>query len=264
MNKYVVSAICLLLTAVSCEEDLVVYDVTNGQTLAKFSTTSANLGVPIGGSSIEIFVEVTTQSENPRSFTLAIDPSSTATSDQYSIKEAGIPSGSFRGSITITGNFEALPDVGATTLVLILADVSDSNNLTIPESTLTISLFRECDPAPTPGLWSVTMRDSFGDGWQTSTGSGGPGLTCTLNTGEVFEFGLCSPYEPQSYDCISEPYVGSATFSIPEGTNSAEWYFPGDFYGEISFSILAPNGNVVAEYGQGSPAGPVPIDYCSQ
>ncbi|MEJ2584393.1 MAG: hypothetical protein P8Z38_04930 [Robiginitalea sp.] len=48
--------------------------------------------------------------------------------------------------------------------------------------------------APTPGVWTIEMQDSYGDGWQTNTGSGGDGLTVTLDDGTVFEVGLCSPY----------------------------------------------------------------------
>ena len=120
-----------------------------------------------------------------------------------------------------------------------------------------------CPPiGPAPGVYTVNMQDSFGDGWQTTTGDGGPGLTLTLSTGEVFEVGLCSPYETPSYDCIDNDTEGTATITVPAGVESAEWFFPGDFYGEISFQIIHPSGAVIADIGTGTEAGPVLINYC--
>ena len=114
------------------------------------------------------------------------------------------------------------------------------------------------------GIWTIEMSDDFGDGWQTTTGNGGPGITVTLDDGTVFEVGLCTPYEDNSYDCINDPDSGVATITIPPGTTSAEWFFPGDFYGEIEFTIKAPSGNTVASYDLGSPAGPIALNLCNE
>lgn len=120
-----------------------------------------------------------------------------------------------------------------------------------------------CPPkAPTPGIWTIEMQDSYGDGWQTDNGNGGSGLTATLNDGTVFEVGLCSPYLASDFVCTPGASSGLATIEIPEGTESVEWFFPGDFYGEITFQIITPNGNVVADIAAGAGAGPVTIDFC--
>jgi len=255
-----------IFLVVSCaDNDIPIYDTVNGQTLAQFSLTSALLGTPAEGASVDVDVTVTTKTDSERTITLAVDPSSTATSDQYTIGgDLVIPAGSFVGTITIASNFSALPESGSTVLTLNLTDVSGSNDITFTNSTLNVEFFRECPPAPTAGDWIVNMEDSFGDGWQTDDGNGGSGLTCTLSTGEVFEVGLCNPYVASPYDCTPEFTSGSAIITIPAGVESAEWFFPGDFYGEISFTIVAPSGNVVADYPQGSPAGPILIDFCSQ
>ncbi|WP_088341530.1 hypothetical protein [Robiginitalea sediminis] len=144
--------------------------------------------------------------------------------------------------------------------------------------TLTGSFFRSpflytatvvCPPkAPTPGVWTINMTDSYGDGWQTTTGGGGDGITVTLNDGTVLEVGMCSPYGSAAGTFLGDgactPNDGSSatgTITIPPGTESAEWFFPGDFYGEIDFEIITPNGNVVGGY-QGVDAGPITIDFC--
>jgi len=127
-----------------------------------------------------------------------------------------------------------------------------------------------CPPiGPLPGVYTIEMQDSFGDGWQTNDGNGGDGLTLTLSTGEVFEVGLCSPYSGpdgaflNGSDCTGAgDSSGTATITVPAGVESAEWFFPGDFYGEISFQIIHPTGAVIADVGTGADAGPVVINYC--
>jgi hypothetical protein len=121
-----------------------------------------------------------------------------------------------------------------------------------------------CEFAPTPGDWIVSMEDTYGDGWQTTTGNGGPGITITLNDGTVFEVGLCTPYEANDYDCVDDLSAGTAIVTIPAGTTSAVWNFPGDFYGEIIFEITSPSGNVVGGGGPGYPAGPIPLNLCNE
>jgi len=121
-----------------------------------------------------------------------------------------------------------------------------------------------CIAPPPPGVWTIDMSDSYGDGWQTTTGNGGPGITITLDDGTVFEVGLCTPYEANSYACVNDLNSGTDTITIPVGTVSADWFFPGDNWGEISFEIYAPSGNQVAAYSAGSAAGPIALNLCNE
>ena len=123
-----------------------------------------------------------------------------------------------------------------------------------------------CGPKPTQaGTWTVDMQDAFGDGWQPTTADGGgPGIIITLSDGTVYELGLCTPYEDPGYDCTSGDSEGTATFEVPPGqTAAASIEFQGDFWGEISFQIYTPAGNMVASVGTGTAAGPIEIDYCA-
>jgi hypothetical protein len=261
MKKYLILILALAFV-VSCEEDVLIFDVDNGQTLAKFTASSGLLGTPADGATYQVDVQVTTKTDSDRTISIAVDPSSTATSDQYAISDLVIPAGTYSGTVTITSNFEALPEEGSTTLILNLTDVSGSNDIVFANSTLTLTLFRECPILG--GDWVIEMSDSFGDGWQTTGPDGGPGLSITLSTGEVFEVGLCTPYEANTYVCTDEPSFGTATVTFPDGVESAEWFFPGDNWGEISFAIYSPDGNLVAEYGPNTPAGVLVLDYCLQ
>lgn len=121
---------------------------------------------------------------------------------------------------------------------------------------------------PYPGEYRVVMHDSYGDGWQTNGGNGGDGIQVTLD-GVVVQVGLCTPYGDGSWldigDCTpNDGYEGEAIVTIPEGTEDAAWYFPGDQYGEISFEIYGPTGTLlwaVAE-GEGA-AGSLPVVLCA-
>ncbi|HAI42274.1 MAG TPA: hypothetical protein DCM40_31260 [Maribacter sp.] len=182
MKKYIL-IIAVLFAFVSCEEENIVFDSENGQTLAKFSASSILVPTPTEGASINVDVFVSTKTDSERTISVEVDPSSTATSDQYTISGLTIPAGAFGSTVTITGNFDALPEEGRVNLVLNLVDVSGSNDIVIENSPLNLEFYRECPIAA--GEWTINMTDSYGDGWQTDTATGGSGLTITLNDGTV-------------------------------------------------------------------------------
>lgn len=122
---------------------------------------------------------------------------------------------------------------------------------------------------PMPGDYRIDMHDSYGDGWQTDGGNGGHGIQVTISDGtttSVIEVGMCTPYEDSPYaDCVAgDGYEAVTVVTIPDGTESAEWFFPGDAYGEISFEIYAPTGEELFNSGGsgGTGAGGLPIVKC--
>ena len=137
---------------------------------------------------------------------------------------------------------------------------------------------------PEPGDYVVDMHDSFGDGWQTDTGSGGSGITVDITAADgtmsVVEVGMCSPYGGAAgtfLDGFAVPATGctgpastafydaTATVNIPVGTDGANWNFPGDQYGEIGFEVYAPDGSLLFAAGTGEGvAGLLPITFCLQ
>lgn len=130
----------------------------------------------------------------------------------------------------------------------------------------TFSLAVVCFPPIIPaGDYIVNMVDTFGDGWQSTTSNGGPGITITLNTGEVIEIGMCTIYEPQDFDCVDGPEMASDVVTIPPGTTSADWYFPGDFWGEMEFEIIGPNSaQVIYSQAAGGGEGPFLLNLCNE
>jgi hypothetical protein len=122
-----------------------------------------------------------------------------------------------------------------------------------------------CDSPTLPaGDWVIDMQDSYGDGWQPTTGNGGgAGITVTLSDGSTIEIGLCTPYEPPGYACTTGLSSGSATITIPANV-SGDWTFNGDFWGEMSFQIYGPSGSTVATGSAGASAGPIALNLCNE
>jgi hypothetical protein len=126
--------------------------------------------------------------------------------------------------------------------------------------------------SPVPGDYTVEMHDVYGDGWQTNGGNGGDGMTVTLTDASgnvsVVEFGMCTAYADGSFlnvgDCTpNDGYDAQATINVPAGSATAIWEFPGDQYGEISFEIYAPNGDLLLAVGLGEGApGLLPVTNC--
>jgi len=143
-------------------------------------------------------------------------------------------------------------------------------------SPFTYNALLTCTPAP--GDYVVDMHDSYGDGWQTTAGSGGVGITIDVTAADgsesVIEVGLCSPYGGAAGTFLesgagtgcteNDGYDGTAIVTIPVGTQGANWNFPGDQYGEIFFEVYAPDGSLL--YASGGPgdaaAGLLPITFC--
>lgn len=212
--------------------------------------TFSNEGVTI--TSVNVVKQLFTSDGNSDPITYEVDGDvfSQSTSELY----ADVPvSGTVKNNSTLTP--------GDTWVLSYSMSLADGRIMSIGSRT-TITF--QC--APYPGDWTVTMHDSYGDGWQTNDGNGGDGIQVTLNDGTVLEVGLCNPYVSSGFACTATAgFEGSATVTIPSGTVEASWYFPGDQYGEISFEIFGPDGSLVFESGapgnQG--AGILPIILCA-
>ena len=125
--------------------------------------------------------------------------------------------------------------------------------------------------SPKPGDYSVKMWDVYGDGWQTNDGNAGDGIQVTLNGTDILQVGMCSAYATSTWlsgtECTDNgdgfgPVTGTVT--IPDGTETASWNFPGDQYGEIKFEIYAPDGSLLfssGDYGD-TGAGLIPVVNC--
>jgi len=148
---------------VSCEQEMIVYDVENGQTLAQFSRASAALPTPEEGGTTTVDVLVSTVSSSERTIEVSVDTSSTASAASYEISDLVIPANSYVGTITITSIYDAVPETGSSFLVLNLDSIANGDTV-VEKGTLTVELFRKC---------AIVLSDFVG----TWTGSGAWGNT---------------------------------------------------------------------------------------
>ena len=130
----------------SCEEqENVMFDAVNGQTLVQFVGTSTSLPVkPSTVSTANLQVNVTTSATVDRKVSVTIDASSTASPDQYTISDVVIPAGEFVGTGQLTGNYDNLPSIGSVSVVIKITGVNGSEAI-VEKDTFTVTMERFCE-----------------------------------------------------------------------------------------------------------------------
>lgn len=242
INK-VLFVLVLLVYFTSCKEEPNILEFKEGA-IVHFTTSSGMLSAENNEDVYEI--EIGTTSANSATVNLEIDPSSTAVEGvdfSISSKSITIESGKFLGNTTITPMVDNLEiGVPVTVVVNIMSETEGFSQ------TFTLTILRICIPAP--GDYTIMMHDSYGDGWQTTDGDSGDGIQVTLDDGTVIEVGMCSYWAASGFDCVTGDYSNAeATVTIPDTALSADWYFPGDYFGEISFEVYSPTDELLFESG---------------
>jgi len=127
----------------SCEEDKVMF--SSSVDMAKFEATSIQFPVSPSEGTLELEVSVTETSNAARSISVSVNEASEALPAFYTIDSATlvVPAGEYIGKITITGNFDEVPEAGSYSLILNLDSVEgaqiDPNN-----NTVSVAIFRVC------------------------------------------------------------------------------------------------------------------------
>jgi len=164
MKKYIkifslLIAFSLVLSSCDKNDELVIFDVDNGQTLAQFGQTAAVMPTPPDGvTQIEVSVLVTTVSSSDRLVSILVDDTvdNPASSDSFTISQITIPANSYIGTMTVQSHYDAIPEEGTTFLVIKLTGVESAANPVFEKETITIDLFRECpiELSDFVGSWS--------------------------------------------------------------------------------------------------------------
>ncbi len=261
MKKYVkifslLIAFSVVLSSCDKNDELIVFDVDNGQTLTQFDKTSGTMPTPSEGvTTYEATVLVTTVSSSDREISIMVDDSveNAASSDQFTLSRIIIPANSYLGTLTVTSNYDALPEEGSRFLVIKINGVQNTTDMAFEKEVLTLELFRKCPVVA--GTYTIYMQDSYGDGWQ------GQKITVTID-GASSDYFLLNwwdggySYGPQFYDW-------SETFEVPAGTEELKFEFTsGQYNDETSFQIESPNGIQFAS-GADAPDGPLGFNTCN-
>lgn len=103
----------------------------------------------------------------------------------------------------------------------------------------------KCIPVtPFPGAYVITMKDSYGDGWNNAK------ITVTLN-GAMTEY------------TIEDGAEGIATINVPQGSTELKFEFEGgDFESEVTFTITDPFGDDAATGGPSPADGEIFLNIC--
>ncbi len=105
-----------------------------------------------------------------------------------------------------------------------------------------------CIPtSPVTGDYTLTMDDSYGDGWD------GAFITVTID-------GTSTDYTVSTAQATTNTEV----ITVPGGTTELVWtYTPGNFEGEHSYELEAPTGETAAADGPGPTPGEIVLNICN-
>lgn len=157
----------ILSLMVGCEEDLIVYDVENGESFASFEgAPSALIFNPVAETENVYTIGVSTRSSMDREVVVSIDPSSTMDPSFYNIETLNpvIPAGELTTAVVITTPAaNTFPSTGSE-LILKLESVEGAELKSFSTDTQEIGFTVECptvDLASIPGTYDITA-DAFG------------------------------------------------------------------------------------------------------
>ena len=130
IKLFTISMIGMMMLVTSCDHNEVIYDPLTGPTGLGFTISSTSVVVPEEGVTVSLTVQSTTVSSSAREFNVAVDPSSTGTSADYTFSSLSIPANSHEGSMDVTfDNFDNLEDLITFKLILNL-DLDASTGVT--------------------------------------------------------------------------------------------------------------------------------------
>ena len=179
----------------------------------------------------------------------------------------------------LPGAVSALIANGDSEIDLVLTSAT-GNVATAPDGAVTTHRLNIlCGGEPSPGIYTVDMHDSFGDGWQTNDGNGGDAMVATITDLDgnetTVEIGMCSPYTGSNLGLFTDESLGrctgpastsffdaTMTFEVPVGSTGLSFDWPGDQYGEISFEIYNPDGSLLYAVTPGLAAVELPVSFC--
>ena len=115
MKKYIIllCSAMLIFGATSCVDEGMDFDTNGGKGLSfvHFKGSSQTIAAKAGANTTTIAISSTVKSDQARTYTLIVDPTSTAKEGTHytlSSKTVTIPAGQFEGSVTLTASLENL------------------------------------------------------------------------------------------------------------------------------------------------------------
>jgi len=230
---------------------------------SEFSVTLEEQDVQNGGllESVDVYVTFVDNSDDGTDTGVAEQLLETLPASAFSTSQFGLPEityakvlSSISSSLGLTSSDYTGGDAFVYRFALNLTDGRTFTNTDVNGNVSGGSFFSspfiynivvKCVPtAPVPGVYTINMNDSYGDGWN------GAKITVTID-GVATEYTLASGSS------------GSEMFTVPDGTTEFFiTYSPGDWEGEVTYTIIAPNGAPAISDGPGPFVGELVLNIC--
>ncbi len=217
-------------------------------------------------SNVEIYVGFVDNTTSNGTTTASEALTSTVQASEFSSGPNGLPRTSFSVSLA-----DALSTLGITNdpanvtggdqiAIRLVVNLTDGRSYTDVDATGNVSggsffsspyVYRagiNCIPtSPVTGDYTLTMDDSYGDGWD------GAFITVTID-------GTSTDYTVTGAQATTNTEV----ITVPGGTTELVWtYTPGNFEGEHTYELLAPSGETAAADGPGPTPGEIVLNICN-
>ncbi len=160
-NIFLYLSVAAATILVSCEADPVVYDNVNGKTAVSFASTNVSTSVPDTDLAYEIPVNVTTVSDQDRTFNAVVVSADNAS--EITVGSAVIPAGEYNGNLIVNFDFSAITGADGTLKEAVISLVAPAGGNTF-DDTVTISYFRDIvcnDPVLTINTDSYANETGF-------------------------------------------------------------------------------------------------------
>ncbi|WP_416440157.1 hypothetical protein ACH3O9_10495 [Leeuwenhoekiella sp. A16] len=228
-----------------------------------FSVTLEEQDVEDGGlmSSVDVLVSFTDNQDDPVDISVEEQLLLTLQPSDFTTGPNGLPRITFETSLSAAAAAVGLSpgeySGGDTFTYRLVLNLTDGRSFTNTDASGTISggsfftspysylVGVNCTPtSPIAGDYSVTIEDSYGDGWN------GASITVEID-------GVTTDYT------LDDGASGSFDFTVPEGTSTFSMTFnSGDWDSEVTFQIFAPNGKIAADAGPSPEIGEIALSIC--
>jgi len=230
-RKIVLLSVLTFLMAfvfISCDEsdDTQIY---SGNEITYFDVTTSTFLVTADNPSMDVEIVSTVATTADRTFSVSVDPASTATGDEYALASntITIAAGEYTGTLTVNGVFDGASESGSKLILNLTGDALASF-----DTSVTLNIFKLC-VSDLGGTYEVTTTYGYHDFL--------PDYASNTMTTEVEDLDGQGTYQVADFSgglYESGPYAGAyGTYGLPlvfsDICGNISWEGQTDFWGDI-------------------------------
>lgn len=254
--KKIFMLLTIITLLVSCDEEVVVYDSVNGQTLLKFDEPASKpLPVRLNeDGSVDVIVSVSTASTTDRAVDISVNNElTTYDTNSFSFDtNVVILAGEYTSSFTVSAVDNGLTPEDDFVIVFNLNSIDGVNSFVVERETQTLALSLVC---PTPEdryaesmySYSTVACTGNGDGGCNQTGlayQGTATITAGENTGEFVVPDITGGLYPDGYGSSANPATVTESCLNISFSGQPDTVYGGDEFSGTGDVTLDDNGDV--------------------